>query len=159
MGETMLLSFAITSALLGVIIAQVIKVPIYFIVYRKWNIGLLFSTGGMPSSHTAMVTALATSVGLTEGFQSTLFAIAAVFAMIVIHDSTGVRRHAGYHAEVLNQLVNDFNILIEGIKNPKIQRWESRQKLKELLGHKPIEVFFGGLLGIGLSLSLHFLNL
>lgn len=155
----MLLSFAITSALLGVIIAQVIKVPIYFIVYRKWNIGLLFSTGGMPSSHTAMVTALATSVGLTEGFQSTLFAIAAVFAMIVIHDSTGVRRHAGYHAEVLNQLVNDFNILIEGIKNPKIQRWESRQKLKELLGHKPIEVFFGGLLGIGLSLSLHFLNL
>lgn len=157
MGETMLFSLALTSALLGVLIAQLIKVPIYFVMYRKWNFGLMFSTGGMPSSHTAMVTALATSVGLTEGFDSVLFAISAVFAMIVIHDSTGVRRHAGYHAEVLNQLVRDFNIIMQGIKNPKVQNWESRQKLKELLGHKPIEVFFGGLLGAGLSVGLYFL--
>lgn len=157
MGETMLLSFALIAALLGVVIAQVIKVPIYFVVYRKWNLGLMFSTGGMPSSHTAMVAALATAVGLMEGFDSTLFAISAVFAMIVIHDSTGVRRHAGFHAEVLNQLVRDFNIIVKGIKNPSVQNWESRQKLKELLGHKPIEVFFGGLLGVSISLGLYFL--
>lgn len=157
MGETMILSYALFSALLGVVLAQAVKVPIYFIAYRKWNWGLLFSTGGMPSSHTAMVTALSTAVGIVEGFDSTFFAISAVFALIVIHDSTGVRRHAGYHAEVLNELVRDFNILLEGLKNPKLEKREQREKLKELLGHKPIEVFFGTLLGVAIASGMYWI--
>lgn len=65
-----------------------------------------------------------------------------------MHDATGVRRHTGYHAEVLNKLLVDFNRLIDTLKNPNIKKTESREKLKELLGHQPTEVFFGAITGI-----------
>ena len=146
-GGTYLISAPILAAFLGVTIAQFLKIPIHLILRREFHPGLFFSTGGMPSSHTATVAALATTVGLTEGINSTYFAISLVLATIVMHDATGVRRHAGKQAAVLNELLIDFNLLMETV-NPNLGKMEKQQKLKELLGHKPIEVFFGAILGI-----------
>ncbi|WP_342431434.1 divergent PAP2 family protein [Neobacillus sp. FSL H8-0543] len=148
----MFLSAPILAALLGMLIAQFVKIPIHFIVSRelKWN--LMFSTGGMPSSHTAMIISLTTVIGLMSGFHSNQFAICAVVSMIVMHDAMGVRRHAGYHAEILNTLLADFNRLIDTLKDPNLKKRESREKLKELLGHQPTEVFFGALTGIGIGI-------
>ncbi|MBO0961377.1 divergent PAP2 family protein [Neobacillus sp. MM2021_6] len=144
----MFLSYPILAALLGMLFAQFVKIPIHYITSRelKWN--LMVSTGGMPSSHTATIISLTTAIGLTSGFQSNEFAICVVVSMIVMHDATGVRRHAGYHAEVLNTLLADWNRLIETLKNPNLKKTESREKLKELLGHQPAEVFFGVITGI-----------
>lgn len=108
----------------------------------------MFSTGGMPSSHTATIISLTTAIGITSGVQSNEFAIAVIVSLIVMHDAMGVRRHAGYHAEVLNTLLADFNVLIETLKHPSLKKTESREKLKELLGHQPAEVFFGAITGI-----------
>lgn len=110
----------------------------------------------MPSSHSAAVTALATTIGLEYGFNSTFFALSAMFAIIVMYDATGVRRHAGYHATMLNQLMNDFNKFMHEAKNwQHKEEVEKREELKELLGHKPIEVFFGALLGILLAIFVY----
>jgi len=149
-------NFSLWTALFAIGFAQFIKVPLAFIATRKFDWRLLTSTGGMPSSHSAAVTALATSIALEEGFHSPLFAISAIFGIIVMFDATGIRRHAGYHATVLNQLVADFNKLVGEVKSwPKKEESEKREELKELLGHQPIEVFFGGLLGIILALTVH----
>jgi acid phosphatase family membrane protein YuiD len=153
----MFLSCPILAALLGMLIAQFVKIPIHFISTRelKWN--LMFSTGGMPSSHTSTIISLTTVIGLMSGFKSNEFAICVVVSAIVMHDATGVRRHAGYHAEILNALLIDFNSLIETLKNPKIKKPESREKLKELLGHQPIEVFGGAITGIIIGLATYYL--
>lgn len=148
-----MISISIIAALLGVLIAQFLKIPINLILKKEFNAGLFFSTGGMPSSHTATVTALATTVGLTEGFGSTYFSISLVLAVIVMHDATGVRRQAGKQAAVINTLLTDFNQLMKAIR-PSIGNEEKQHKLKELLGHKPIEVFFGALLGVAIGISV-----
>ncbi|WMM90889.1 divergent PAP2 family protein, partial [Heyndrickxia coagulans] len=101
----MFLSYPILSALLGMLVAQIVKVPIQLITSGKFDWRMAFSTGGMPSSHTAMVIALTTAIGLTSGFGSNAFAISIVFSSIVIYDAIGVRRQAGFHAEVLNRLL------------------------------------------------------
>lgn len=146
-------NFPLWAAFMAIIIAQAIKIPLAFFATKKLDFSLFTSTGGMPSSHSAAVTALSTAVAIEHGLDSSLFAVSAVLGIIVMFDATGVRRHAGYHATVLNQLVQDFNKLVEEIKTwPKK---ENEQKLKELLGHQPIEVFFGALLGIILALLLH----
>jgi uncharacterized protein len=144
----MFLSFPICAALLGMLIAQFVKIPIHFLTSRELKWSLMFSTGGMPSSHTATIISLTTAIGITSGVQSNEFAIAVIVSLIVMHDAMGVRRHAGYHAEVLNTLLADFNLLIETLKNPSLKKTESRAKLKELLGHQPAEVFFGAITGI-----------
>ncbi|MDQ0197179.1 divergent PAP2 family protein [Neobacillus ginsengisoli] len=144
----MFLSYPILAALLGMLIAQFVKIPIHFLTSGEINWKLMFSTGGMPSSHTSTIISLTTAIGLTSGFYSNEFAICVVVAAIVMHDATGVRRHAGYHAEVLNNLLVDFNRLIETLKDPNLKKTESREKLKELLGHQPAEVFFGAITGI-----------
>ncbi|WP_047150522.1 divergent PAP2 family protein [Aneurinibacillus tyrosinisolvens] len=151
-------NFPLWSALLAIGVAQVVKVPITYFAVRKWNWSLIFSTGGMPSSHSAAVTALATAVGFVEGLRSTLFAISAIFAIIVMFDAAGVRRHAGTHAAVLNLLVEDFNQLIDELKTMRIKpRRERAEKLKELLGHQPSEVLIGGWLGIIQSTLIYYL--
>ncbi|MDR6125151.1 acid phosphatase family membrane protein YuiD [Bacillus sp. SLBN-46] len=144
----MFLSFPICAALLGMLIAQFVKIPIHFLTSRELKWSLMFSTGGMPSSHTATIISLTTAIGITSGVHSNEFAIAVIVSLIVMHDAMGVRRHAGYHAEVLNTLLADFNLLIETLKNPSLKKTESRDKLKELLGHQPAEVFFGAITGI-----------
>lgn len=116
------------------------------------------STGGMPSSHSAAVTALSTGVALEQGLDSPLFAVAAIFAVITMFDATGVRRHAGEQATVINKLVIDFNRFVSEAKDfQKAEEKEKQKKLKELLGHQPIEVFFGGVTGIVLTLILDYL--
>jgi uncharacterized protein len=112
----------------------------------------------MPSSHSAAVTALSTGVALETGMDSAVFAVSAVFAIITMFDASGVRRQAGEQAIVLNQLVADFSRFAEEAKGWQDKPEQEKQKeLKELLGHKPIEVFFGGMSGIALTLLLHYL--
>src|ERR1700719_1655958 len=134
----MFLSYPLLAALLGMIVAQVVKIPIHFYTSRELNWKLLFSTGGMPSSHTTTIISLTTAIGITSGFHSNEFAICVVVSVIVMFDATGVRRHAGYHAEVLNKLLVDFNRLIDSLKDPNLMKTEYKNNLKELLGHKPI---------------------
>lgn len=151
-------NFPLWAALAAIGFAQFVKVPLHFIVSRKIDWSLLTSTGGMPSSHSAAVTALTTGIGLEQGVGSPFFAIATVFAVIVMFDASGVRRHAGEQATVLNRLVSDFQKFAEDAKLwPKLNEDQKRSELKELLGHKPIEVFFGGLTGILLTLVLYIL--
>jgi len=119
-------------------LAQIIKLPLEYLLHRNWDWGLLLSTGGMPSSHSALVVALSVAVGLQEGFTSPLFAISWVLAMIVIYDAIGIRRHAGDHARVLNLMIDE---LFTG--HPLAEK-----ELKEVLGHTPREVIAGVALGI-----------
>lgn len=137
------------AALTGIIFAQIIKVPITFVITKVFEPKLIFSTGGMPSSHTAAVTALTTSIGVIEGFGTTLFAASFVFSVIIMFDASGVRRQAGMHAELLNELVQDVQYFVDEAREwHKKEDYEKRKKLKVLLGHKPIEVFFGAIIGI-----------
>lgn len=154
----LLTNFPLWASLCAIFFAQFVKVPITFFATKQIDWSLLTSTGGMPSSHSAAVTALATGVALDTGLGSSTFAIAAIFATITMFDATGVRRQAGEQAIVLNQLVNDFNKFVSEAKSwPKKENEEKREELKELLGHKPIEVFFGGLTGVLLTLLLDYL--
>jgi uncharacterized protein len=125
------------------LIAQLLKVIIEIIRYRKFNFRVLVGTGGMPSSHSALVTALATGVGQTLGWGSVEFAMAVIFASIVMYDAAGVRQAAGKQARVLNQIMDEFFQ-----ENPAF----NQDRLKELLGHTPIQVLAGSLLGIVIAL-------
>ena len=110
---------------------------------KVFDLRLIFSSGGMPSSHSAVVTSLATSIGIAKGFASPEFALSAMLAFITMTDAAGVRRAAGRQAAVLNKIVQD---MISGGKNL------SSEKLKELLGHTPFEVIIGALLGVLIAL-------
>lgn len=148
-------NYPLWASLAGIGLAQLIKIPIHFFTHRSWNWGLIFSTGGMPSSHSAAVTGLATSVGVLEGFGSTYFAISTIFAVIIMFDAAGVRRHAGEHAALLNILLEDFQLIKQELKTLRFKaEQEKRERLKELLGHKPIEVLIGGWLGILIALGI-----
>ncbi|KAG4917050.1 hypothetical protein JHK87_054607 [Glycine soja] len=125
------------SGLLAWLIAQSMKVFLNFFMERKWDLRLLFASGGMPSSHSALCTALSTSVAICHGVADSLFPVCLGFSLIVMYDAIGVRRHAGMQAQVLNLIVAD---LFQG--HPISER-----KLKELLGHTPSQVFAGALLG------------
>ncbi len=127
------------SALVAWGIAQVVKPPIQFLRKREWDWSILFRTGGMPSSHTSLVTAVAHSTGLVAGFGSVIFGVAVVLAMVVIYDATGIRRQAGRHASIINTIVRD---LLEG--HPLRQE----RLLREVLGHSPLEALIGVLLGL-----------
>jgi uncharacterized protein len=151
-------NFPLLVALFTIGFAQFIKVPLQYLATRKIDWKLLTSTGGMPSSHSGAVTALSTALAIEYGVGSPYFAISVVFGIIVMFDATGIRRHAGEQATVVNQLVMDFTKIRDEMKHwPEKQEEEKRNELKELLGHQPIEVFFGAILGIILAISLHFI--
>lgn len=145
----MLFNIMIESAIIANLLAQTIKIPIYYIKHRKLRWGLIVSTGGMPSSHAAFVSALAMSVALYAGVDSTYFAIAFVLAAVVIYDAMGIRRHAGKHAAMLNKLIADLKELKE---SPSLMRRFKdpgyHKQFKELLGHEPAETFWGVVFGI-----------
>ncbi|GIW34477.1 divergent PAP2 family protein [Meiothermus sp.] len=128
------------TAILASVFAQLLKLFFYYLVERRWEWERLAETGGMPSSHSATVAALATGVGITEGLDSAFFAIAVVLAIIVMYDATGIRRAAGLHAERLNDLFEEFRAVFERGPQP--------EPLKELLGHTYLEVAVGATLGI-----------
>ncbi|MEK7441101.1 MAG: divergent PAP2 family protein [Chloroflexota bacterium] len=119
-------------------LAQIIKVPLDYLYTRELNWHLLLSAGGMPSSHATLVSSLAWTIGLEYGFKTPEFAVAFVFAGIVIYDATGVRRAAGQHARVINRMIDDL-----AAGHPL-----KEEELKELLGHTPRQVFAGTLFGI-----------
>ena len=122
-------------AVLAWSIAQLIKISLNAFQNKKIDIRLLYSTGGMPSSHSAFVSAATISAGRIYGFDTGLFAVSMVFALVVMYDAAGVRRAAGTHATAINLLLN-----INGVNFEK--------HLKELLGHTPIQVAAGAILGI-----------
>lgn len=131
------------AAFLAAICAQSIKVLTYVIQHKNINFKIFTTTGGMPSSHSAFVIGMATATGLIDGFQSTTFALALGFALVVMYDAAGLRRAAGKMAATLNKIVDH------------VYDVPTSEKLKELLGHTPVEVFVGAILGIVLGLFVH----
>ena len=132
----------LVTSILSWFTAQVIKVLLTLIKKKKFDFTRLVGSGGMPSSHAAFVTSLATAVGLERGFGGVEFAISAVFALVFMYDAAGVRRAAGQQARILNKLVEQWE---------KSDFSETDKHLKELLGHTPKEVFVGALLGIAIA--------
>ena len=131
------------TGLAGWLLAQILKIPIAFIRTHKWNWALFFGAGGMPSSHSALITSTSAAVGLYYGFDNPLFGIAVAITMIVAHDASGVRRQAGIHAERINLL---FEELLKG------HMWDENE-LKEVIGHTPLEVVGGILLGFFVAIT------
>jgi uncharacterized protein len=134
----------LVSAVTAWAISQIFKVVVSGILLRKLNFQLIFSSGGFPSSHSATVSALALGIGKYYGWDSPIFAVAAVFGMIVLYDAAGVRRAAGKQAEVLNQLIERLYL------GPN----SNQDRLKELIGHTPLEVFGGVSVGIVVGLLI-----
>ena len=126
-------------ALVACFIAQALKFVIELIKNQKLNVSVLVTTGGMPSAHSALVTALAAGVGQSAGWASPEFALAVVFAIIVMYDAAGVRQAAGKQARILNQMIAE-------LFDEKHEF--SQDRLKELLGHTPVQVIAGSALGI-----------
>lgn len=133
------------ATLIAWFVAQSVKVIKDIIKERKFKFKRFALPGGFPSSHSAAVSALATSIGLNFGFDSALFAISLIFAGVVISDAQGIRRASGKQAEILNRIIEDFY----AHRGLKIER------LKELLGHTPFEVFIGILFGIVVAIILN----
>jgi acid phosphatase family membrane protein YuiD len=129
-------------ALLAWAIAQVLKVALTSVRERHLNLRVLAETGGMPSSHAAIVMGLTAAVGRLNGVTSAAFAIALIFSIVVMYDAQGVRRAAGRQAALLNRLVDDMVSL----------RPITDDRLRELLGHTPFEVLVGAALGIAVGL-------
>jgi acid phosphatase family membrane protein YuiD len=122
-------------------IAQALKVPMEYFRTRKWSWAMLMAAGGMPSSHSALIVGATQAIGLYHGYDDPLFALGVVVTMIVTYDAAGVRRQAGMHAERINLL---FEELLHG------HIWDE-EELREVLGHTPLEVVGGILLGLGVA--------
>ena len=136
---------AIWVPLVAWFIAQLIKVVIHLARNKKFDLSFFWSPGGMPSAHSALMTALATTIGLLYGFDSPLFAISLAVAFIVMYDAAGVRRTVGYQSTMLNRMLDE---LFKGDK-------EFSQRLAEIIGHTKWEVFAGAMLGIALVIVLN----
>lgn len=126
--------------------AQLYKLVSSYFIKKKIDWTRLWETGGMPSSHSASVMALTTSVAITEGLRSIAFAICVVFSIVVMFDAAGIRKAAGEHAGVINQLTDFFSTAFDKKFN--------NEKLKELLGHSRTEVFVGAIVGFLIALLL-----
>lgn len=134
-------------AFTAIITAQIIKCLLHLIVKRNLDLRLFTTTGGMPSSHSAGVMGLSTAVGLIKGFDSIEFAIALGYAFIVMYDAAGVRRAAGKQAACLNKIIMDLY---------KQDLAEAGGRLKELLGHTPMQVFVGAIYGVAYAFLMHY---
>ena len=130
-------------------VAQVMKTIIYAIINKKLVLERMVGDGGMPSGHSATVTSLAVISGLSFGFDSFQFAVTALLAIIVCHDAMGVRLETGKQAQIINEMTAAFEVWTKK-ELPEI-------KLKEFVGHTPLQVLIGGILGILIALGMHFL--
>jgi acid phosphatase family membrane protein YuiD len=128
-------------------LAQTIKVPLEYFRTKEWNWSLLFRVGGMPSSHSALVSATAHSIGLISGFDTPIYALAVVVAIVVIYDATGIRRQAGMHAAIINAM----------IRNLATGHPLREEELREVLGHTPLEALAGMILGLVVSTVLWYI--
>ena len=136
----LLKNHVLITAALGWFIAQVLKVLLALIQNKRIDWSRFIGSGGMPSSHTSFVISLTTAIGYVEGVSTPLFAVCAVLAFVVMYDASGVRRATGIQAKVLNKLVDSY----EEQEDVEI----SDEKLKELIGHSPLEVFAGAIVGL-----------
>lgn len=121
---------------------QIFKVIYDLITTKKFNFKRIMGAGGMPSSHSAVVTCLSTLIGKNEGVDSPIFAVSVIFAMIVMYDAAGVRRAAGKQAHLLNKIV----------ETPGLSGMEVQERLVEVLGHTPLQVLVGAIIGIAVGL-------
>lgn len=121
---------------------QIFKVIWDLVVTHKFNFKRILGAGGMPSSHSAVVTSIATMIGKTQGINSPIFALSVIFAFVVMYDAAGVRRAAGKQAKLLNKLV----------ETPGLSNIEVQEKLVEVLGHTPTQVIVGAIIGVTVGL-------
>ena len=142
----LLKNYPLVAALLSMLTGQAFKIAYYFIIDKKFDLAHIFESGGMPSAHSAMATALVTSVGISQGLSSAPFAVSFAFACIVMYDAVGVRRATGYQSVILNRIIEDH------YKSGRM----SKEKLQEFMGHSPVEVLAGIILGITIAFALYF---
>lgn len=133
-------------AFLCMIIAQVVKIPFYYIKTGKWNFAIALSTGSMPSSHTAVVVGTAIATAFQAGLDSAVFGVALVYASITIHDAVKVRGESGKQAQVINIITRELQLLYESLDLQKGRAYREK-KLKELIGHTYSEVLGGVVTG------------
>lgn len=136
------------SAVLGWFIAQLLKTIIHLFITKKFEAERMVGSGGMPSSHSATVCALATAAGMTYGGGSFEFAIAVIVAIIVMYDAMGVRRETGIQAKVINEMLEAFTNMGK--------KMSPEDKLKEFVGHTPLQVLAGAILGIAIAAMVCF---
>lgn len=144
MTNTLLNNRILMASFVAWAVAQISKTIIDLLQQRRLVLSRLVSSGGMPSSHSALVTGLATATGRIDGVSSAAFAIAIVLASIVMYDAAGVRRAVSIQARILNQMIDEA---FQG--SPMAEK-----RLRELIGHTPIQVIVGGLLGVGVGLLM-----
>lgn len=132
---------ALIAGLIAWALAQLIKIPLDYIRTRRWNWALLFTTGGMPSSHSSLMTGTTLGIGLYHGMDNPVFALGVAITMIVTYDAAGVRQQSGIHAQRINVL---FNELLHG-------HMVDEKELREVIGHTPLEVIGGILLGLAVA--------
>jgi acid phosphatase family membrane protein YuiD len=142
--EALIANDVLVSCVVAWVVAQLTKPLIHYVHSRRLNFRYFVTAGGMPSSHSAVVVALATRVGVDTGLSSIPFALASIFAAVVMYDAAGVRRAVSLQARVLNRMLTE---MIEA------QRF-NEERLRELIGHTPFEVFVGALLGALSAISL-----
>lgn len=131
------------------LVCQLAKVIIHLIFEHKFSIERMFGDGGMPSGHSATVFSLAVATGWAYGFDSVVFAITAVLAVVVMHDAMGVRREAGKHAESIKEIAEHINEFFKE-KDVKIRT----EKIKKLVGHTPLQVFVGAIVGLAVAVAV-----
>ena len=146
--EQIITNKILVSGILGWAAAQVLKTIIFLIVNKRFQFERLFGDGGMPSGHSATVSAVALSAGLECGFGSPVFAVAAILAIVVMHDASGVRLETGKQAKVLNEMME----LMEKLSGSELS---NEDKLKEFVGHTPFQVGIGCLLGLLVAFIMH----
>jgi len=134
----MLHNYVLIAGLIAWSLAQLMKVPLEYLRTHRWNWALLIAPGGMPSSHTALMVGISHAIGLFDGYNTSLFALSVAVSMVVIYDATNIRRQAGKHAELINAMIRDL-----AAGHPL-----KEEQLREVLGHTPLEVVGGFLLGI-----------
>ena len=130
------------AGIIGWFLAQALKIPIHYLVEKEWDLHRFHGSGGMPSSHTSMCVATTVMIGALYGFDSAAFAFGAIFTSVVMYDATGVRRETGRQATIINRILD--TVLVKGQPISDVE-------LKELVGHKPIEVACGALLGLAIA--------
>src|ERR1700736_4137470 len=142
--ETLFANDVLMACVIAWTVAQLTKPLIHYVHSRRVNLGYFLTAGGMPSSHSAVVVALATRVGVDTGLSSVPFALAAIFAAVVMYDAAGVRRAVSLQARVVNRMLTE---MIEA-------QHFNEERLRELIGHTPFEVAVGALLGALAAISL-----
>ncbi len=138
----------LVSAVTGWFVAQVLKTIIHLIISKQFSAERLVGSGGMPSSHSSTVCALVAATYMEHGLAGYEFAVAATFAIVVMYDAMGVRRETGRQAKILNEMIGVFTDMGSSFKTPE-------EKLKEFVGHTPLQVLMGAILGILIAVLIY----